>query len=43
MTDNKETTDKKEKPDDDMGISVSSHILIRDKDTGQELVNKRDS
>lgn len=29
------------KPDDTMGISVSGHILIRDKQTGQEIVNKR--
>lgn len=31
------------KPDDNMGINVSGHILIRDKDTGQELVNKRNA
>lgn len=31
------------KPDENMGINVSGHILIRDKETGQELVNKRNA
>tara|TARA_R110001592_G_scaffold7953_6_gene43866 strand:+ start:142 stop:825 length:684 start_codon:yes stop_codon:yes gene_type:complete len=31
------------KPDDNMGLNVSGHILIRDKDTGQEIVNKRNA
>ena len=31
------------KPDENMGINVSGHILIRDKDTGKELVNKRNA
>lgn len=31
------------KPDDNMGINVSGHILIRDKDTGEELVNRRNA
>jgi len=31
------------RPDDNMGLNVSGHILIRDKDTGQELVNKRNA
>ena len=41
--------DKEKKPettaktDDNMGLNVSGHILIRDKDTGQELVNKRNA
>ncbi len=41
----KETEKKPEtsKPDDKMGMNVSGHILIRDKDTGQELVNKRNA
>lgn len=41
----KETEKKPEttKPDDNMGMNVSGHILIRDKDTGQELVNKRNA
>ena len=26
---------------DNAGINVSGHILIRDKDTGEELINKR--
>lgn len=30
-------------PDDQMGINVSGHILIRDKETGQEIVNKRNA
>ena len=30
-------------PRDDMGINVSGHILIRDKHTGEELVNKRNA
>lgn len=41
MSDDKQEHEAKSKPDDDMGIHVSSHILIRDKDTGQEIVNKR--
>lgn len=31
------------KPDDTAGINVSGHILIRDKETGKELVNKRNA
>ncbi len=31
------------KPDDVAGINVSGHILIRDKETGEELVNKRNA
>lgn len=31
------------KPDDTLGLNVSGHILIRDKETGQELVNKRNA
>jgi putative hemolysin len=38
-----EVPDSKEhEPDDHVGINVSGHILIRDKDTGEELVNKRE-
>lgn len=33
--------EKQTKPDDNMGLNVSGHIVIRDKETGQELVNKR--
>jgi len=36
-----ESNDKK--PDDNMGLNVSGHILIRDKDTGEEIVNKRNA
>jgi putative hemolysin len=32
----------KDKPDDKAGLSVSGHLVIRDKETGQELVKKRD-
>lgn len=28
-------------PDDNMGLNISGHILIRDKETGEELVKKR--
>ena len=30
-------------PDENMGINVSGHILIRDKESGQVLVNKRNA
>lgn len=32
---------QKPSPDDDVKIIVEGHILIRDKETGQVLVNKR--
>ena len=35
--------EKQNKPDDSMGLNVSGHIVIRDKETGQELVNKRNA
>lgn len=38
-----DTQKPEKKPDDKLGINVGSHILIRDKETGKELVNKRDS
>lgn len=31
----------KDKPDENMGLNVTGHILIRDKDTGQTIVDKR--
>jgi len=31
------------KPNDHAGLSMSGHILIRDKDTGEELINKRNA
>ena len=42
---NKENSDMKnvEKPDDNMGLNESGHIVIRDKETGQEIVNKRNA
>ncbi len=36
----KETKEIK-KPDDGVGLVVQDHILIRDKETGRVLVNKR--
>lgn len=42
--DQKDTMDHtKNKADDDIGLNVSGHILIRDKETGEELVNKRNA
>ena len=35
--------EKPNKPDDSIGLNVSGHIVIRDKQSGQELINKRDS
>ncbi len=32
---------KKEKPDDRAGLNIGGHLVIRDKNTGQELVRKR--
>ena len=29
------------KPDDQIGLNMSGHILIKDKETGEEIVNKR--
>lgn len=47
MTSHKDTSTDMSKPDnnprDDMGINVSGHILIRDAETGEELVNKRNA
>jgi len=39
----KEMKSSTSKPDDKMGVNVSGHILIRDKETGEELVNKRNA
>ena len=30
-----------DKPDDNLGLNMSGHILIRDKETGEVLANKR--
>lgn len=35
--------DSAEKPNENMGLNVSGHILIRDKDTGEEIINKRNA
>jgi hypothetical protein len=32
---------KTSKPDDTASIDVSGHLVIRDKETGEELVKKR--
>jgi hypothetical protein len=32
-----------EQPNDHAGLSMSGHILIRDKETGEELINKRNA
>ena len=39
----KETKKPETKPDDNMGLNVSGHILIRDAETKEELVNKRNA
>tara|TARA_B100000809_G_scaffold13256_1_gene12084 strand:- start:167 stop:856 length:690 start_codon:yes stop_codon:yes gene_type:complete len=43
LKENEKKPETTAKPDDNMGLNVSGHILIRDKDTGQELVNKRNA
>ena len=39
----KEKQETQKPADDQMGIKMSGHILIRDKETGEELVNKRNA
>lgn len=39
----KEMKSLDKKPDENMGINISGHILIRDKETGEQLVNKRNA
>lgn len=47
--DNKTTQDdnamkeSSSQPDENMGLNISGHILIRDKETGEELVKKRNA
>ncbi len=36
-----EKKQKPSSPDDDVRIIVKGHVLIRDKETGEVLVNKR--
>ena len=47
MNENNDSQDDKtmeaNKPDDNLGLNMSGHILIRDKETGEELVNKRNA
>ena len=44
MSDLSKNKKETQKPaDDQMGIKVSGHILIRDKESGEELVNKRNA
>ena len=42
MNSEKDTQSERE-PDDTAGLNMSGHILIRDKKTGEELVNKRNA
>lgn len=42
MNNNEQQPKKEDKPNEQLGLSVSGHLLIRDKDTGQEIVKKRD-
>ena len=42
MSENNQQQKQTDKPDEELGLSVSGHLLIRDKETGQELVKKRD-
>lgn len=39
----KKEEQKNMKPDENAGINMNGHILIRDKETGEELVNKRNA
>ena len=43
LMDSTEPKTLEREPDENAGISMSGHILIRDKDTGEELVNKRNA
>jgi len=43
MKETEQQPKKDSKPNEQMGLSVSGHLLIRDKETGQELVKKRDN
>ena len=38
---NEQKQKPKEKPDDTAGIMIEDHIVIRDKETKKEIVNKR--
>lgn len=42
--DNKMNSSETEhKPDDKLGLNMSGHILIKDKETGEEIINKRNA
>jgi hypothetical protein len=45
MDENQKSDDnmKNELPDDTAGLKMSGHILVRDKETGEEIVNKRNA
>lgn len=48
MSEEKQKEDQKqmnsaEQPNENMGLNVSGHILIRDKESGEEIVNKRNA
>lgn len=42
MSDNKDVKpEENSKPDDELGLTMDSHLLIRDKETGQVYVKQR--
>lgn len=41
MSNNEVKPEKDNKPDEQLGLNVSSHLVIRDKETGQEFVKQR--
>lgn len=41
MSDKDVKQPENKKPDEQLGLNVSSHLVIRDKETGQELVKQR--
>jgi hypothetical protein len=43
LMNSEKATQSERKPDDTAGLNMSGHILIRDKNTGEELVNKRNA
>lgn len=38
---NKDSKENKKTPDDISKVEVSAHLIIKDKDTGKVIVNKR--
>ena len=37
------SSETEHKPDDKLGLNMSGHILIKDKETGEEIINKRNA